>query len=351
MARIQLWNHGAKNADYRFTDRTILEFFNASGTGLFVHLYLGTYGQDGQPDKGVTEIQDVVFQENRDRRYSSEVYEIRGTYNVADSDFDLRQFGLFLTGDTIFIEVHYNEMLRLLGRKLMSGDVIELPHLRDDALLDEGKAINKFYTVEDASRATDGYGSSWLPHIWRIKVAPMTNSQEYADILDQANRDPFGLETGGTLGDLIGMLNADMATNEAIIDEAEVHVFARNFDTRQFYMCPGDEETNNPNSWIFSGDGTPPNGAVAIGSGDAYPDDVEPGTYFLRTDYLPNALFMRTGTGWKMMELDYRRGRWSAATRLLEDFFNNTESTTLEDGTVIKARQALSKTIKPSADF
>lgn len=350
MARIQLWNNGAKGADYRFQDRTISEFFNASGTGVYCHLYEGTYGQDGMPDKGVTEIQDVVWQENRDRKYSSDVYELRGTYNVADSDFDLRQFGLFLTGDTIFIEFHYNDMLKLVGRKLMNGDVLELPHLRDDALLDEGKAINKFYVIEDASKATDGYGTTWLSHIWRVKISPMTNAQEYSDILDQANTDPFGLNTGGTLGDIIGTITNDMALNQAIIDEARKDVFARNFDTRQFYMVPGNETTSD-NPWIYAGDGTPPNGAELVGSGNDFPIEAPEGSYYLRTDYMPNSLFKKVGVVWKMQELDYRRGRWSAAHRLLEDFVNNTDTSTMSDGTIVAARQALSKTFKPQADF
>ncbi len=339
-----------KNADYRFQDRTISEFFNASGTALYVHLYEGTYGQDGKPDKSITEIQDVVWGENRDRKYSQNVFELRGTYNVQDSDFDLRQFGLFLTGDTLFIEVHYNDMLKLVGRKVMNGDVIELPHLRDDALLNEGKAINKFYVVEDANKATDGYGTSWLGHIWRIKVSPMTNAQEYGDILDQANKDPFGLETGGKLGDLITNLANEMGQNEEIIDEAVKHVFARNFDTRQFYMVPN-EGSANENPWIFAGDGVPPNGALLLGSGDFYPDEAPDGTYFLRTDYSPHALFKKVGSAWRMQELDYRRGRWSAAHRLLEDFINNTDVTRLDDGSTFKAKQALSKTFKPDADF
>jgi hypothetical protein len=350
MPRITLWNNGAKNADYRFQDRTISEFFNASGTGVYLHRYEGTYGQDGKPDKGVTEIQDVVWGENRDRKYSSEVYELRGTYNVADSDFDLRQFGLFLTGDTLFIEFHFNDMIKLVGRKIMNGDVLELPHLRDDALLDEGKAVNKFYVVEDASRATDGYGSSWLPHIWRVKMAPMTNAQEYSDILDQTNKDPFGLETGGTLSDLISNLSKEMDQNEAIVEVAVQNVFARNFDTRQFYMVPN-EGTSNENPWIFAGDGVPPNGAQLLGAGNFYPDEAPDGTYFLRTDYSPHALYKKVGTAWRMQELDYRRGRWSAAHRLLEDFINNTDVTELKDGTTFAAKQALSKTFKPDADF
>ncbi len=52
-----------------------------------------------------------------------------------------------------------------------------------------------------------------------------------------------------------------------------------------------------------------------------------------------------------MQELDYRRGRWSAAHRLLEDFVNNTDVTVLKDGTTFAAKQALSITFKPDADF
>lgn len=347
MPKISLWNNGAKTNDYRFTDNRIKEFIDSSGTAIFVHKFLGSYGQDGKPDKPITEIQDVVLQENRDRIYSKEVYEMRGCYTVSDSSgLDLRQFGLFLSGDSMYIEVHYNEMLRLIGRKLIAGDVIELPHLRDDALLNEGLAVNKFFVIDDAERASDGYSSTWLSHIWKIKCSPMTAGQEYADILDKASTDPFGLTTGSTLADILGTLNADLATNEAIIEEAKVHVMARNFETRQFYMIEGDE-----NPWIFAGDGIPPNGGILLGNGDTFPIGVPDDTYFLRTDYMPHTLFKRKSGSWKIQELDYRRGQWSASHRLLEDFLSNSDNTTLDSGDVIKTRQALSKMIRPDADF
>lgn len=349
MPRITLWNNGKKNADYRFTDRTISEFFNAGGTGLYIHLFMGTHGQNGQPDKPVWEIQDVVLQENRDRKYSKEVYELRGHYNMQDTDFDLRQFGLFLSGDTLFIEVHYNDMLRLLGRKLIAGDVIELPHRRDTALLNEGLAINKFYVVEDANFATDGFSSTWLPHIWRVKVEPMTNSQEFQDILDKPNTDPFGLEKPGTIGDAVGG-GKEEEINEEIVDEARLHVSKRNFETRQFYMVPGNETTSD-NPWIWAGDGIPPNGADLVGSGYSFPEDAQTGDYYLRTDYMPHTLFKKDGHIWRMQELDYRGKDWSAMHRLYEYMLNNTDQTTLQDGSVIATRQALSKFIKPAPDF
>jgi hypothetical protein len=349
MPRITLWNNGRKGNDYRFTDRIISEFFNASGTGLYVHLYMGTYDEKGG-DKPVTEIQDVLFQENRDRRYSPEVFEMRGTYNVQDNDFDLRQFGFFMGGDTLFIEVHLSDMIALLGRKIMPGDVIELPHQRDDLLLDGAEAINRFYVVEDSSKASDGYSATWWPHIWRIKVAPMTGAQEFSDILDKANKDPFGLETGTTLRDILSTENKEQAINDSVLEEAKKHLFARNFETQQFYFIPG-EETGDQLPWIWAGDGIPPNGAELLGAGHAFPENAQEGDYFLRTTYTPAQLFRKVGSAWRLQEVDYRMGKWSAAHRLLDEFLNNTNETKLDDGTVMDERISLSKAVRPPTDF
>src|SRR3954454_14276223 len=170
MPRLSLWNSGKRGPDYQFIDRTISEAFGVGGTAAYIHAYLGAYEQatpgfnaDGTPAQVVdpqdptqanavstiTSIQDVLFLENRDRKYDPVVYELRTIYNVGDSDFDLRQFGMFITNDTYFLEFHYNDMIAVLGRKIMIGDVIELPHQRDEFLLNGGAAINKFYVVEE----------------------------------------------------------------------------------------------------------------------------------------------------------------------------------------------------------
>ena len=103
MPRISLWKP-EKGNDYKMIDRVIREHFNAGGTGVFVHKYLGPHAQASttdatQPDNSVvrpTNIQDLLFLENRDRKYDTDVYDMRGVYQVADSEFDLTQFGLSL---------------------------------------------------------------------------------------------------------------------------------------------------------------------------------------------------------------------------------------------------------------
>ena len=146
-----------KGNDYKFFDRNIREMFTVGGTDVLVHKYLGpkqvatadaTADQPRYDAVKETNIQDMLFLENRDRKYSDDIFELRGAYNVGDNDFDLTQFGMFLSNDTLFMGFHIDTMVDTIGRKLMAGDVIELPHLRDDLLLElEEGAFGLFFSL------------------------------------------------------------------------------------------------------------------------------------------------------------------------------------------------------------
>jgi hypothetical protein len=183
MPRLSLYKP-EKGKDYRFLDRIILEMFTVGGTDLFVHKYIGT--DDGETVKDETQIQDLVFMENRDRKYDADIYNIRGIYNVQDIDFDLSQFGLFLSNDTLFMTIHINSSVETIGRKIMPGDVIELPHLRDEYAANDYKtALKRFYVVEDVNRASEGFSPTWYPHLYRVKLKQIVDSQEFSDILNR----------------------------------------------------------------------------------------------------------------------------------------------------------------------
>ena len=170
MPKLSLWNP-TKTNDFNFIDRVVGEHLHAGGTGVHLHKYLGTQAQADTKDPtrpasngDNTEvfIQDLLFLENRDRRYDKNIYELRGQYNIGDNDgFDLTQFGMFLANDTLFMNFHIESMVEAVGRKLMAGDVLELPHLRDDLLLGSDEAINRFYVVTDASRPAEGFDPRW----------------------------------------------------------------------------------------------------------------------------------------------------------------------------------------------
>jgi hypothetical protein len=201
MPRLSLYRP-EKTQDYKFLDRTINEMFTVGGTDLYIHKYLGPdasnpsndFTQPQYNNLNPLNIQDLLFLENRDRKYAPDIYRLRGHYNVQNLDFDLSQFGLFLNNDIIFITVHYNTMIDLIGRKLMVGDVLELPHLTDYHPLNDTipVGLRRYYQITDANFASEGFSQTWYPHLWRIKCEPLIDSQEFKNILDQPiNKDNY----------------------------------------------------------------------------------------------------------------------------------------------------------------
>lgn len=374
MPRLSLWNSGKFGNDYRFIDRSISEFFGIGGTAALIHLYIGPYLQatstvtsDGstvpaydptdptQTTGPVNSIEDPLLLENRDRQYATNTIELRCIYNINDLDFDLRQFGLFLQNDTLYIEFHLTDMISQCGRKLMPGDVIELPHRRDTGLDPTVQiAANKFYLIEDASRASDGYSATWWPHIWRVKVSPMPASQEFADILNQPATDLLGLPVNGvgsppvTVGSIISTLNSDLSINEAVDAEAKINVPKRYFETQHYWMILPETGVDYP--WVFAGDGIPPNGGTLLGSGNRFPLAPNVNEYYLRTDYNPETLFMWNGKSWLIQEQNYRPN-WTAASSYMLSFINNDTTTHNTDGSTAPEKTNLSRAVLPRADF
>jgi hypothetical protein len=78
-------------------------------------------------------------------------------------------------------------MIDTFGRKLMNGDVIEVPNLKDYNPLNAALplALPRYYVIQDANFASEGFSQTWLPHLWRVKATPLTNAQEYNSILDK----------------------------------------------------------------------------------------------------------------------------------------------------------------------
>lgn len=242
---------------------------------MHVHKYIGT--DDGDVVKDNTQIQDVLFLENRDRKYDPDIYRIRGIYNVQDIDFDLSQFGLFLSNDTIFLTVHINSSVKTIGRKIMSGDVIELPHLEDEyAANDFQSALKRFYVVEDVNRASEGFSPTWYPHLYRLKLKQLTDTQEFSDILERPENDDLfegeydpnktyqvgqvvryqgnlyevTTETTGnlptdtnfwqsygdnTLRDLLSTYEREMQINNAVVNEAEAAAPKSGYNVTHYY--------------------------------------------------------------------------------------------------------------------
>ena len=332
MPRLSLWNP-RKGNDYKFIDKMVKAHFEHGGTALLIHKYVGSIDEtDTNYDPANPPIQDLLFMENRDRRYETTVFELRGTYTVTDQDFDLSQFGMFLGTDQSIFQVHINDMVERLGRKLMTGDVIELPHMREDLLLEEeSEAVNQYWVVQEGSKSSEGFDPGWWPHIWRIRCKQLQDTQEYTDI--------FG--TGEEVNDLKNMLSTyskELDINEAIVKEAQENVPGRYYDYRKNNLEFAVENSENPNDVDFS----------TVDTGISFPQYPDDNAFFLRTDYSPQRLFQYRDNKWYKIEDD--DGSWQVGNYLHHKFINNDGIETLDDGTELTSRVNLSKAIKPKID-
>ena len=384
MPRLSLYKP-EKGKDYEFLDKTITEMFTVGGTDVFIHKYLGPSNPDeadatpSQPRYNAvkeTNIQDMLFLENRDRKYDPDIYVIRGIYNVQDIDFDMSQFGLFLQNDTLFMTIPINTSVKTLGRKIMPGDVIELPHLKDEyALNDYQVALKRFYVVEDVNRAAEGFSQSWYPHLYRVKLKQIVDSQEFKEILDLPSEEG----SSNTLRDVLSTYEQEMQINNAVLAQAEADAPKSGYNTKQFYTLQVDKfgkpelvttdtstldisqqglladrvnqtpERSGYDGYLL-GDGIAPNGE-SFGHGSSFPLNQIKGDYFLRTDFMPNRLFRYDGQRWAKQEDSVRLTMSNTDTRNTQKgtFINNTATDNI-GGETVKERQPLSKALKPKAD-
>ena len=353
MPRLSLWRKDKTN-DYKFIDRNIKEQFMVGGTSILIHKYLGPdpQGETGDPTQpnyqaddvfNETKIQDLLFLENRDRKYDKDIYDLRGVYNVGDNDFDLTQFGLFINTDVLFVTFHLNDMIERLGRKIMAGDVFEVPHQRDDTLLDpDAPAINKWYVVQDASKAAEGYSQTWWPHLWRVKAAPLTDAQEYKDILGQAT-------DADSLKNQISTYVKEKEISDAIVEAAiqEVPDMLPDVSTLFNYENPPDPNGPTDAAAFEQYYGAP------ISSGVIFPNNPQQGDMFIRTDFLPNRLFVYRGGRWARLYDNVFPTRTDVVARSVNagGFINNETQGVNIDGQAYPARQPISGVVKPRTDF
>jgi len=389
-----------KGLDFKFIDRTINERFQVGGVDCLIHKYLGPVAPTGTDVTPVTPdtslnvvpelgIQDVLLMENRDRQYAKDVYVIRGIYTMQDLDFNLSQFGLFLNNDTVMMHFHLRSSVESLSRKIMAGDVIELPHLKDEYALDDNiSALRRFYVVQEVTRPTSGFSVTWYPHLVKAKCIPLVDSQEFNQILDQDS----GNGDGSTLKDLLSTYNQTIKINDQIIEQATLDAPASGYDTKSFYILPTADsglnsdassdyndasmdqmvadasivlQTPDKNFYVsyLLGNSAPPNGAP-FSSGIVFPSGPAQGSFFLRTDYMPNVLYRFDGKNWIMFEQNVRMtmnefGAQDTASGVFANYpnrqtqkasFINNDTVSTINGKVVTERQALNQVLKPQAD-
>ena len=96
MPRLSLYTP-EKGNNYRFIDRQISLMFQVGCTDVHVHKYAGPKNPlEGTADQPIydvikeTNIQDLLFLENRDRKYEEEIYRVRGHYQLQNLNFNFK---------------------------------------------------------------------------------------------------------------------------------------------------------------------------------------------------------------------------------------------------------------------
>ncbi len=307
----------------------------------------------------IDDIQDKIWQENRDRDYAEESVEIKASYDLLDVQSDMARFGLELPSQTFYLTVSFQSTIKILGRPLVIGDIVEMPsEIQYGADL---QAIKKYMEVTDVAWSTEGYTPTWVPLLQRVIVAPMLATQETADIfggLDGyedgtgffANFDEtHGMDTGkhpvvqdhSDISQTIEETSTDKDhLPERGRDPADITEFSEEQKQAAEDQQPGGRHGLeniglNPRQ-LYVEDALPPNG-LPFTEGDAFPSSPSNGDYhrltYLQTDVTIPARLFRYSLAkrrWVFMESD-RRAVYKETKPVLQEFLGSSSRIPSDD--------------------
>ena len=344
-----------RSQNYNYIDRVVKNYFEMGG-GLY-HLYpmksiVDTNGVEHEIGKEGLYVSDNVFVENSQRKYSRETFDLYCVTQMKQPSWTTLFSGLSdLDGDEKQLWVHYNSMIAQLGRKILVGDVIEVPWQRDLDILGKDYAANKFYQVTSSERDDASWAPNYKFHIWLLKVKPITNSPEFEDLFNTGEENEFYEDVnsdnggGGMNPDLIQSDNS-LDVNDRNLEEAEEDVSFRLHDEHHVYM----EKDTNPyidGRFIPIGiDGIPAElNADEVPMGKTFPANAEEGSYYLKTNFNPPRLYVRGKGRWKLIGYDART-KWMGVPNVLLQNINNDDTMTFSDGTELTKRQNIKDLVK-----
>lgn len=285
------------------------------------------------PPTDINNIQDLFFNENRDRDYAVAPLPLKAAYTPMDSTTDLSKFGLSILDQYVF-SVSFATMVQALGRPIVTGDIIEvIPEMQYDHNL---MPIRKFLEVTDTGWASSGYGPAYKPFVYRFNAQQALPSQETRDIFGTLDTQKY-LVPDSILMDAMGeQLNTVplTATEEIMKDAWDAVPEVGSDDIRsvqgvparrplppanpkgQPAAVPAPNPNNGPNLYIEAG--LPP-GNLPYGEGFKLPDTstASDGEYF-RLYYPPETKiparlyrYSAVSNRWIYQETD-RRGDYSS---------------------------------------
>lgn len=228
-------------------------------------------------------IEDYVLLENRDRAYCRTSVMLKCTYDLLDVQTELAKFGINLPQTYIFT-VSFAQMVKILGRPVVVGDIVELPgEVQYDPQL---RPVRKWLEVTDCSWSTEGYTQNWRPNLFRFYAQPIMPSVEHKDILGIPG------QVNATQSDDDFLANG-LLLNQQAFESTEAIKQASEDAVPQDGADPQDIQSGMPLKGlrgeydgrdIYAEDAIPPDGA-AYTTGDALPapNTISDGHYHRQT--------------------------------------------------------------------
>lgn len=158
----------------------------------------------------ISNIQDKVLLENRDRDYGESPTTLKGYYELVNVATDLTRFGIEIPAANYQIRVNFNACVAALGRPVVIGDIIELPS--EMQYTPELKPIKRFLEVTDVTWDASSYTPGWMPTMLMITAQPALASQETQDIFGDLAKNV----------DTSGVFSTDDGNNEMYQDMSDI---------------------------------------------------------------------------------------------------------------------------------
>lgn len=237
----------------------------------------------------LTNIQDKILLENRDRDYQEYAVDIKAAYTPQEFSTQLDRFGFNPLGDMYNFDVSFSQCVQRLGRPIVIGDILMVPSERQySATL---RPIDKYLEVTDVFWSSTGFSPTWTPSVQKIVAKPLLASQETQDIAGKltVDYDSSGLFDindgldGKKYQDMMDISDSIRAEHKAQLpvkgtDYATMPVISAELREYAAKHPEMDVEKFNRERVINGIDAMPPNG-LPYTQGDAFPLNPKNGDY------------------------------------------------------------------------
>lgn len=135
----------------------------------------------------VTNIQDKILLENRDRNYLTTPITLRAAYQPQENPSVFQAMGINQMADVFIFSLSFQDVVQQLGRPMVIGDILKVPS--EVQYSTAMNAIEKYLEVTDVFWGSSGYSPMYVPLVQKITAKPLMASQETQDITGKLTAD------------------------------------------------------------------------------------------------------------------------------------------------------------------